>query len=65
MHHYVFEMNIIINLNTQLLYRIIYNRIEQSSISLGKLPVNTQTTISITKTVASGPPLTATRPRLI
>lgn len=64
MHHYVFEMNIIINLNTQLLYRIIY-RIEQSSISLGKLPVNAQTIISITKTVASGPPLTATRPRLI
>ena len=64
MHHYVFEMNIIINLNTQLLYRIIY-RIEQSSISLGKLPVNAQTIISITTTVASGPPLTATRPRLI
>ena len=64
MHHYVFEMNIIINLNTQLLYRIIY-RIEQSSISLGKLPVNAQTIISMTKTVASGPPLTATRPRLI
>jgi hypothetical protein len=61
MHHCVFEM---INLNTQLLYRIIY-RIEQSSISLGKLPVNAQTIISITKTVASGPPLTATRPRLI
>ena len=64
MHHYVFEMNIIINLNTQLLYRIIY-RIEQSSISLCKLPVNAQTIISITTTVASGPPLTATRPRLI